>query len=604
MDEKDPLTSLPPGDAFAYCLTDEGRARLRSLLDSGRYELRAPEEAALLTVAWLVRAGDASGAAELVEELRPHAHEVRFAPRPADLPSPGPEAVHHRTVGEAAALLALRGPDEAVEAQREALTVWRPYEDELLAHWLRADVDGPEWRTAGAALLERHRSLAAAHTRCTKHLDPKENTSILRRALEEALSGRTPDPRAAGLLKHALTSMVAKRDRARPQPGQDRPAHHALAALVLRRLSAYPVDRGLPEAEAAALVGPVTAEEAAKSGLPAGAAIPRAVREVAGSVLDAPVEVLLERGLIPSAEVLAELAPQLIATRYAEGYADAPLRTLMAATYRAARRRSMRHWIPAYHVGVAELPWVRAVDRWHRDAPAARDHAVLAWLAETSLRVFPGAGLPTRLLHVLSELEGRTALPTPIHVDPFADDFSGTASPRLLDAARNAAELLCGTPYERYYGIDYAAVRGMAATNDRKGFTRLCAGRAGRTLLTLQPSPSHWTAGPAPTRDPAVIEQARILTTGNLATLVRDLRIAPEPGWPALARAAFTEAARAGTTAKRSARSWRHLLFHLSLCDADERAGVLAWIDAEAARLPVRAAARIALPLAHLRLVA
>ncbi|MFD7256120.1 hypothetical protein [Streptomyces sp. NPDC059874] len=322
---------------------------------------------------------------------------------------------------------------------------------------------------------------------------------------------------------------------------------------------------------------------------------------MAAGVLDAPVEVLLERGTIPSAEVLAELVPQLIATHHARGYTDASLRTLVAAAYRAPRR-FVSVWIPEYHVAVSELPWVRAVERWHRHEPAVAARATLTWLAETSLRAFPGTGLPTRLVYELSRLAGRAELPTPILLEPFADDFGGAASPRLLDAARNAAELLRGTLYERYHDIDYAAVRDMADTDGREGFTRLCAERAGRPLLV--PQPDHWRARPALTADPAVIEQARILTTFNLATLVRDVGLAPEPGWAALARGAFTAATGPAATAKRSARAWRQLLFHLSLCDADERTLVLAWIDVEAARLPARAAARIALPLARLRLAA
>lgn len=42
---------------FAHCLTEAGLARLYAMLDSGRYEITAPEEAALLTVAWLARPG-------------------------------------------------------------------------------------------------------------------------------------------------------------------------------------------------------------------------------------------------------------------------------------------------------------------------------------------------------------------------------------------------------------------------------------------------------------------------------------------------------------------------------------------------------------------
>ncbi|MFG2977503.1 hypothetical protein ACGFYY_31515 [Streptomyces sp. NPDC048331] len=158
-------------------------------------------------------------------------------------------------------------------------------------------------------------------------------------------------------------------------------------------------------------------------------------------------------------------------------------------------------------------------------------------------------------------------------------------------AARTAAALLRGTVYERYHGIDYAAVSALADAQDREGFARLCAERAGRPGQSL-------------VSDPAVIEQARILTTSDLATLVVHAGIVPRGGWEGAARGAFTAATGRAGTAKSTARAWRHLLFHLALCDADERASVLTWIDARVAGLPAGAAARIARPLADLRLAA
>uniref|UniRef100_A0AAU2JYV6 Uncharacterized protein n=1 Tax=Streptomyces sp. NBC_00049 TaxID=2903617 RepID=A0AAU2JYV6_9ACTN len=577
MDENDqnpnPLAGMSPGEAFAYCLTDRGLAWLGSLLDGGRYELHAPEEAALLVVAWLSRAGDSAAASGLVGELRPHAHEVRFAPHAALLPVPAPDAVHRRTVGEASALLARRGPHRAVEAQREALTVWRPFEAELLAHRLRADTCGPAWRADGAVLLERYRSLAAAHTRCTRHLDPKSNAAILRHALEEAVAGRALPPRAAGLLRHAVTSAAAKRDRSW-QP--DRPSHHELTALVLRRLSAFPVDRGVPDL--GPLTGPVTAEEAREGGLPVGTALPASVCAVVDSTLDAPLDVLLERGTFPSAETLAEAAEQFLALHTVAGYADASLRTVMAAMYRT--RRGHRYpWDRERHARLTDAPWVRALGRRNPDQAAAARHA-LRTLGELAVRAFPGAGLPNRLALSLTDLAARAGLPADagLLTEPFADAHKARLSPEVLPAARTAAELLRGTPYERLHGIDYAAVRDLAVAGDEAGFARLCAERAGR------PSESCTQDVRALASDPAVIEQARILTTFNMAVLVRHLGIAPQEGWGALARGAFAEAVRPGTTPVRAARARRQALFHLSLCDAAEQTSVLAWIDAESAR--------------------
>ncbi|WKD31423.1 hypothetical protein [Streptomyces xanthophaeus] len=606
-----PAPGLSTAGLFDHCLTDEGLAGLWSLLDSGRYEVRAPEEAALLCVAWLVRAGETGAAAALVEEIRPFAGEVRFAPHPADRPVPGADAVHVRTVGEVTGTLARRAPRPGIEAQHEALTVWRPFEDELLDHWLRAGADAgkgagegagagvTEDTDDGAALLARYRQLAATHTRCTRHLDPKSNPAILRRALEERVAGRELSPRLAGMLHHAVASMVAKRGRPgsakhtrlrRAQARQaDRPAHHDLAALVLRRLAPFDVSRGLEDV--GPLIGPLTPEEAGTSGLPAGTTIPASVRAAVTAARSAPLDTLLEDGLIPSAEVLGEVAEQLIATHTARGYADASLRTLIAATYRArSGRRYPLWWSPEHHARITGLPWIRAVAPWASD-PVEQARSTLRMLGEACVRAFPGAGLPNLPVRALSGLAQLAELPVPFAAEPLADAHSGMATPAVLAAARDAAGLLRGTVYERCHGIDYAAVQELADAQDRQGFARLCAERAGRPGRPL-------------VSDPAVIEQARILTTSSLATLVVHAGIAPQGGWDGAARGAFAAATGSAATAKSTACAWRQLLFHLALCDAEEQARVLTWIDARAARLPARTAARIALPLAGLRLAA
>ncbi|MFJ7590661.1 hypothetical protein ACIQZO_25410 [Streptomyces sp. NPDC097617] len=583
----------PPTTAelFDHCLTDEGLARLWSLLDSGCYELRAPEEAALLCVAWLVRAGKSRAAAELVAELRPLAAEgVRFAPYSTDRPVPDADAVHVRTVGEVSQALARRAPRPRVETQHEALTVWRPFEDELLDHWLRAGADpGSADPARGAALLARYRHLAATHTRCTGHLDPKSNPAVLLRALTETVAGGGSSPRLAGQLRHAVTSMVAGPGR----PGSaehtrllrylarqaDRPAHHDLADLVRLRLAPYDVSRGLTDVEA--LLVPVTDEEAAESGLPAGTAVPASVRAAVTEARSAPLATLLEQGAIPSAEVLGEVAARLVDTHAARGHTDEALRRLIAATCRT-RRHHRRE--------VAELPWVRALAPWASD-PAEEVRSTLRMLGEACVRTFPGTGLPNRLALEMSWLARSAGSAVRFALEPSADTYSGMVFPEVLVAARSAAELLRGTVYEHYYGIDFAAVRDLADAGNRYGFARLCAERAGRP-------------GASPATDPSVIEQVRTLTTSNLATLVTQVGVDPQGGWGGPARGAFAAATGRGATPRTTAGAWRQLLFHLALCDADEQGSVLAWIDARAARLPVRTAARIALLLADLRLAA
>ncbi|OEJ36103.1 hypothetical protein BGK67_31180 [Streptomyces subrutilus] len=614
-------------DLFAHFLTEDGLAHLWSLLDSGHYDVRVPEEAALPTVAWLVRAEDFDAAAELVTAIRPFADRLRFLPRPADRPSAGAGAVYRRTVGEAGAALARRRPNAAVEAQREALTVWAPFEDELLAHRLAAASGRPDpcWHADGASLLARYEALAAAHTRCTKHRDPKSNAAVLRRALEEELAGRAPAPRLTGLLRTVVTSMVAKRG-APGSPEHTRlrrlqadqaalPAHHALAALVLRRLSRLDQDSGTADVDAP--LAPVTEREALETGLPVGAAVPPAIGKPVRAALSAPLEELVKRGVVVSAEVLAELVPQLVAAVTAGQYADEPLRNLMAGTYRAFRgRRSLLLLNLQHQVRIEELPWLRSVSAHRSTDPGAHDQAeeAVRRLGELAVSAFPATVLPNPLVRELSQLGRQAELGTPFVEELAADIFMGTFSPKFLVAARIAADLLEGSLYERYYGIDYAGLRAMAVaqaaetalrgrpSRSAEQFAELCAERAGSKGRSWRPAVNG-----------TVIEQAQILTTHNLATLVSRVRIAPPAGWAALARDCFDTVCRlvnrtAGTptpsAVKDAAYAWRQMLFHLSLCEEAERVAVLAWIEADSTRRTPLVRARLAPALAGLRLVA
>ncbi|MFD7133753.1 hypothetical protein [Streptomyces sp. NPDC059894] len=621
---------------FAYWLSEDGLRRLYDLLDSGRYEVTVPEEAALLTVAWLARAGETDAALDLVEELVPFADRLRFTPAPADRPAPDATAVHRRTVGDARHALGRRRPGEAVETQREALAVWQPFGDELLAHWLETAEDGqvlartPDdaWHERGAALLRRYRDLARRHTRCTKHLHPKQNLAILRGALEESVAGRPLDARRLGLLRHAVTSMVRRRGLPgspaltalrREQAAQAAlPSHHALAQLVLRRLSGLPPEEGI--AEVGPLVAAVSEEEARETGLPAGAAIPPALRRPVETALSAPLGTLVERGVVPSAEVLAELVPQLVAATTAQAYPEESLRTLAAAHYRAFRnRRSLLLLDLERQVRVEELPWVRAVAGRRAGSEADEVSALaLRQLGELAVQAFPGTILPNPLVRELSVLARQADLGAPLVEELAADIFMGTFTPKFLVAARIAAELLGGgSLYERYYAIDYRAVRNLAITEAAEAqlrtvrprtsprFAQLCAERAGASSTR-----SRWGSGSVAANG-TVIEQAQILTTHNLATLVHRVGIAPATGWEDLALRGFDTVCRLTArvhgnprplaTIKDAAYAWRQMLFHLSLCTPREQARTLDRLTEEATRHPGHVTTRLAPALTGLR---
>jgi hypothetical protein len=165
-------------------------------------------------------------------------------------------------------------------------------------------VPDADWLAHGEVLLARYRLLAAEHTRCTKHRNPKENPGILRGALEETVAGRPLDARRLGLLRHVVESMVRRRGlpgsvahtalRRRQAEQAALPSHHALAQLMLRRLAVLPQETGITAV--APLLGAVTEEESRETGLPAGAVVPSTIRQVVESVLSAPLGTLTEAG--------------------------------------------------------------------------------------------------------------------------------------------------------------------------------------------------------------------------------------------------------------------------------------------------------------------
>lgn len=599
---------------FLHHLTDEGLNELYELLDSGEYDVVLPEEGALLTVAWLLRAGDRTGALEVLDAIGPFAGRLRFSPRPG-IPLGDASLVHRQTVGQVRERIEAKPKNKAVAAMNEALVVWNPFADELLEHWLETVEDGrvfavlPDgWGERGAELLARYRRLARNHTLCGKHRNPKENLAILRSSLESLFAGKG----VPGLLQHAVDSMVAKRGlpgsaehaalRARQAADGARPAHHTVAQIVLARLADAREDSGVPSIDP--FVAPVTEDESRRTGVTAGAVLPDWLCDIVKNALRAPVPTLIERGIVPSAEVLAELTPQLVAATTASAYPDPALRRLMAAQYTAFRnRRTLLLLNLESQVRMEELPWVRAVRHYRRtDGTGEREaHAVLVQLGELALQGFPGTALPNPLLSELGALAKRAGLRVPFVEELAADIFMGTFSTKYLRAAQLAADVLEGTLYERYYGIDYAAVRALKGgqrTSD--AFDTLCRTRAGDL------AGRSWVAA-----NGKVIEQAQILTTHNLAALVHPVGVSPSPGWDDLARRAFGTACRLVRqvhgnprplgTVKDAAYAWRQAVFFLALCGLKEQVSAIAWMQDELDRQPPHTGARLDPVLAGLR---
>src|SRR5262249_41163031 len=104
----------------------------------------------------------------------------------------------------------------------------------------------------------------------------------------------------------------------------------------------------------------------------------------------------------------------------------------------------------------------------------------------------------------------------------------GQFSGKFVEAAWRAADMLTGSLYERYYGLDYKGSRKLQKPREPKKsvwfwqkrqaegneFALLCASRAGVSLGTWDPATNGM-----------IIEQQQILTTQNLAALFLGLEL-------------------------------------------------------------------------------
>ncbi|MFV0464079.1 MAG: hypothetical protein ACK5MP_12930 [Nostocoides sp.] len=356
---------------FASYLTDAGLHELSLLLENRSYEVRLPEDGALLAVAALTRQGHRATALELLETLRPYAKSLRFMPR-AGRPSTVPaEHVHRRSADEVKASLEKIAPNARMETQREALSVWLPLTDRFVAFWAQRSACDFAWGGDHAAEAETLPTAYAAalqqHPRCRKYRHPKENLPILvaatRVAVGGGLDGRWrvgsdtfwPACRRSEVRLTTLPPRTSgRRSRRWPQPAHDR-----MAAVAVARLAPLRPDEGF--GDIAPLLGPVTPDEEGAMGVPRGTPMPATVGRRVGLGFSAPVEQLIAKGIVSSAEVLAELVPALTARQVSASVDDPDLGALLGATYAAFRRRRTLLLLDLQkQVQFAELPWVRA----------------------------------------------------------------------------------------------------------------------------------------------------------------------------------------------------------------------------------------------------
>jgi hypothetical protein len=581
------------------------------MLASGCYRIDVPEEGALLVAAWLREQGEREKSAQLVETIAPWFETLRFFPAPAAAPIALGETVRLQDVGETVDELDSDRRQERVEAQRDAELVWKPLRARAVALWIETIegdaprvVDGaivggqlaqrfPEgWRAWVHALVADCRAAKAAKSRRAYEtialVEQLARIATHPNALDAAALGRVRASIAKFVTAYGVpgtAAFVARREADARAVAE--PLHADLRRVLVARLRREPRAGGV--ALDAATV-PVTAEEAARGDVPAGTALPWYMVSKVARSWDASLDGLVEAKVIPSAEVLASVLPQLTSQVRAQALADEAGRRLYTAMYRAFRRRRGLLLLNYEHqVRFHELPWVAAMEQARRtdDAHAARARQVVARVSGVALRAFPQTITPNKLVTELYALAEAAKVQLPLVEELAADIFMGSFTTKFVEATKISARLLAGRLYQRYYGIDVDQLDRLPAPKGKTSdeLATLCQKRAGI-------SGTGWGVA----RNGKVIEQCQILTTHNLGVLFDRLALSDRlaPDLRAVAETCFrwiTKQLRlAGTyhhqlvRMKNAAYAWRQMIFYLSFVPAAEQTSFTQWARTELAR--------------------
>ncbi len=625
-----------------YFLTDEGFSELRKRLHQGTYDISVPEEAALLVVTWLTDNDHCDEARELLSQLAPFFGRLRFYPQPTERPQRFGSKVFIQNVNATIESLHKVRPNPSIAAQKEAIEVWTPLYDELVGLFLET-VEGPppnlavgpdgkaeirnngkfpveggwpcrlfrhDWNERAMDFLRRFELKRKEYTLSSKPRHRKSSLAQLVPYLSKCVQIRLRCPDVT-LARSDCTSLVLSPNAVCPVRlsvalfATSKHVRPKLQCFIRWRPSSSLAFKSIQAKRAsrtsARLQVSISESETAYCGLPAGRELPESIRRKIERCLSESIEVLIERGLIPSGDVLAKVLPQLTSGLRAAGISDPQLRQLYAATYRAfRRRRSLLLLDLQSQVKIEELPWVAAIEQFRSDSLSTHQLArqTLDEVVSLTLVSFPHAIIPNKLLQELRALAKGAGLDIPLVDELAADIFMGDFSGKFVQAAKQAAGLMNGTLYQIYYGIDYVEVLKLPdskkiptrswfsrPTPTQENFAKLCCSRAGVTQ-------SGWD----PATNGMIIEQQQIVTTQNLASLFVGLELAESlrPYLVDMARRSFVWICRRQQvntanwharliTVTNTAYAWRQMVFYLSFVDNAGVAEFIAWAESHLA---------------------
>lgn len=624
-------------DLNLWHLTDAGLDHLQRLLADGCYRIELPEEAALLTVAWLVGNDRAEQAWSIIEAIAPFFDRLRFYPESTDFAPPLSAEVSIFTVGDAQRRLSELGEQPRLAAQKHAIEVRLPLYDAAISLFLETYADRWPCRHYPEHWFESAKSLVTQ----IKAVQGDTLSSLERRQdrvgeLFALMSACARDPaslngRHVGRIRRIVDDHVTAHGRpdspqhiARRQRQRfdvEAPAHCSIGQAVAARLGAYPAGEGL--ADFSALSVPITEQEATSFSLKPGQSLPESIRVRLERCRRGTIVELIEHGIITSSDTIARVLPVLAAEIRSSELIDPSLRRLYAATYRAfRRRRSLLLLNLESQVRLNELPWVAAVDGDRAPDASTIEAARTALIESASVAIaaFPHALTPNKLVREFRALASSAQLDLPFVDEIAADIFMGEFTNTFIDAARRAAGVVARTLYANYFDIDTGA---LASLPDRPktdetsswwsrrersadALAALAAERAGVSL-----------GGWSPAINGTILEQSQILTTHNLAVLFNDLglRKLSAHGLDAAALSCFQWICRRQQMriahwhsrlimVKNTAYAWRQMIFYLSMLEVGRRDATMERIEASFCQQPEAFRSRFDPAMRGLRLAA
>ena len=539
-----PLAALAPGDeANEAWVTRQGQQRLATLLHTGAYTIRFPENGALLVRQQLLADGRIAEANDLLDTIRPFFEVLRFYPYEDAYPQAARSPAHVAVLKTEAVLESLRATVERrrtswhtkmLEKMRESVAVYKPLEDRFVALCLRCDCGANALAASEDSLFMSDCTALVAETRTAlAATDAKlKSLRLMQRAWERFLTtqrvsgGDAKEMRAIAASRlrkrtdKKVALQVAQMEAFRRKDGDA--ARHA----ALSRLEALP-----PHILSGGALDEGTAEELL-SGLPEGASVRRRLAACCAR----PLHEHVASGAVASPDVLSYALQQLCADCQMAGGDSAEVGQLWAKLYTSFRaRRSVLLLNFERQVTWEEVPWMACAKSLLGDNAAAAREAAKAALSEVLRVVFttwPERIVPNMVLKEFKALiaEAGLAAEAPLTEELAVDLFMGGFSPKWLAAARGSARMLQGTTYEAYYrcGGAFSSFLKQCEENiaeGRKGWWGADPGTAESEAMKgfNAEAAEFWVEGQQAVgnaRSGGVIEGAMILTTHNLAAFV------------------------------------------------------------------------------------